>query len=78
MVQLDPVKKWKQEANEVKTQSKYDNKKAIENRVVDEPNPESKQPKEDSDWESVDSEMDDQKSDGSDWESAVSEKSLQD
>ena len=42
MVQLDPVKKWKQEANEVKTQSKYDNKKAIENRVVDESNPESK------------------------------------
>ena len=42
---------------------------------MDEPNPESKKPKEDSDWESVDSEKEDRKSGESDWESVESEKS---
>ena len=42
LIQLDPVEKWKQEAVEPKTKSKYDNQKAVEERVVDKKAPKQK------------------------------------
>lgn len=70
-IQLDPVQKWKVEkVNTTTSTTKYQNKKAIEERVVDQnKNNDDKE----SDWESVDS-----KSSSSSWEDVKSQESSSD